>query len=122
MNKKGRTLKSGLCISVLAKILRCFFRCIVFNFFTGSSTALRAAGLTSVESGITCMSMETAAAGGGVLLSEIIVPVAVACLAIYVVYTCVSYWSSLPPKERGYGKITVDSLPRDSPHRQTISR
>ena len=64
-----------------------------------------------LESGITCMSMETAGAAGTVLLSEIVVPVAIACVAIWMVYTCVSYWQSLPPSQRGYGQVTIDNFP-----------
>ena len=78
---------------------------------TGSGRALRAAGLTGVESGITCVSMETTAvAGGSALLSEIILPVAIACVAIYVVHACVGQWQTLPSVQSGIGQMTLDNF------------
>ena len=104
-----RSLQSGTRVAVQA--VRSNPRIVQAIVRTGGSTALRAAGLTGIESGITCMSMETTAAAGGVLLAEIVVPVAIACVAIWVVYTCVSYWQSLPPSQRGYGQVTIDNFP-----------
>ena len=78
---------------------------------TGSGRALRAAGLTSVESGITCVSIETTAvAGGSALLSEIILPVAIACVAIYVVHACVGQWQTSSTGPSGDGQMTLDNF------------
>ena len=79
----------------------------------GGTTAMRAAGASGIEAGISIAAAEGfVAAGTTAALSEIIVPVALVVVVIWTVYECVSYWRSLPPKERGYSSLnSVQELP-----------
>ena len=104
-----RALQTGTRIAV--QTIRSNPRIVQAIARTGSSTALRVAGCTSVEAGITWASVEgVAATGGTIALSEIIVPVAIACVVLYVVGSCISYWSSLPPEQRGYRPVSLDTF------------
>jgi hypothetical protein len=88
---------------------------------TGSSTALRVAGASSFEAGLTWAGVEGVAATGGALaLSEFIVPVAIVCVIVYVVGSCVVYWSSLPPEQRGYRPVSLDTFDQ-TPLGQTLA-
>ncbi len=79
---------------------------------TSGSVALRAAGLSGVEASVAVYASERAVAVGAVAVGEIIVGVALVCFAVYIVYSLVSYWSSLPPEQRGYGKVgSINDVP-----------
>ena len=96
-----RNLQAGTRVAV--QTVRSNPRIVQAIVRTSGSVALRAAGASGIEAGISCAAMESfAVTGGAMALSEIIIPVAIGCFAIYTVWSCISYWSSLPPEQRGY--------------------